>query len=564
MQPARPTSPRFPAAESPVSARRGGAAAVALGVCALGAGCFVGDTAANPPTEAFYYPTGLVRSGGGSTLYVTNSDFDLQYNGGTVLALDLNTIRTNKLIPLLTSLRLVSENKTTLNEACRAGGVEPNTNTILNPGPCLAVPLLDATGTAPPSATIGAFASGVVLVQPEDSTKDARLFIPVRGDPSITFLDVDNDVTSRAFSRRLSCISGGTASLEGARCTSDHLIGMDPYESTRAVRLPTEPVGIAASEDGTAIVVAHQTENSVSLSIDDPRDAKPTLQFILGSLPTGPTEVAMVPIPKLFKDRVEHPTSPQDVIDYQRGFLVTYNAAPVLDLFRVRKDESGTSRPYLSRSNETAIGVNADGKDSRGIALDAQARQDCEAGCAGAGACLAVCLKIPIDVYIANRSPPSLLIGRLDTTSIPDDSIAPTGAFDRVLITDSIPLSYGASKVIVGNVIDADGKLSRRVFAAAFDSRLIFSYDPNEQRVDAFFRTGRGPHAMATDVDDQSAIKGKRGEQGQEGHAFLFVGHFTDSYLGAIDLDMRHPESFGTMFASVGTPMPPKGSQSTP
>ncbi len=53
------------------------------------------------------------------------------------------------------------------------------------------------------------------------------------------------------------------------------------------MRLPTEPVGIAASEDGTAIVVAHQTENSVSLSIDDPRDAKPTLQFILGSLPPG-------------------------------------------------------------------------------------------------------------------------------------------------------------------------------------------------------------------------------------------------------------------------------------
>ncbi len=30
-----------------------------------------------------------------------------------------------------------------------------------------------------------------------------------------------------------------------------------------------------------------------------------------------------------------------------------------------------------------------------------------------------------------------------------------------------------------------------------------------------------------------------------EGHAFLYVGHFTDSYLGAIDLDMRHPEASG-------------------
>jgi DNA-binding beta-propeller fold protein YncE len=564
MQPARPTLPRFPAAESPVSARRGGAAAVALGLCVLGAGCFVGDTAVDPPTEEFYYPTGLVRSRGASTLYVTNSDFDLQYNGGTVLALDLNTIRSTRLTPLLNALRQVSDGKQTVAQACGVVGSAPNSNTILNPGPCLAIPLLTATGEPPPSATIGAFASGAVLVQPDDSAAGARLFVPVRGDPSITFLDVNNDLASRAFSPRLSCISGGIASVAGARCSGDHLIGIDPYESSRAVRLPTEPVGIAASEDGTAIVVAHQTENSVSLSIDDPRDGKPTLQFILGSLPAGPTEVATVPIPKLFKDRVEHPTSAADVIDYQRGFLVTYHQAPVLDLFRVRKDESGTSRPYLSRSNETAIGVNADGKDSRGIALDARARQDCESDCAGDKACLAVCVEIPIDVYIANRAPPSLLIGRIDTTTIPDDSTKPTGAFDRVLITNSIPLLYGASKVIVGDVIDADGKLSRRVFVAAFDSRLIFSYDPHEERVDAFFRTGRGPHAMATDTDEQGAIKGARGDADQSGHAFLFVGHFTDSYLGVIDLDMRHPESFGTMFASVGTPMPPKGSQSKP
>jgi hypothetical protein len=569
MQPARPTFPRFSAAESPASARRGGAAAVALGLCVLGAGCFVGDTAVDPPTDQFYYPTGLVRSRGGSTLYVTNSDFDLQYNGGTVLALDLKTIREKKLNPLLDALRQVNGGKTVA-DACALPFQDAtprvldatNSNTILNPGPCLAIPLLLATGTAPPSATIGAFASGAVLVQPEDGTTDARLFIPVRGDPSITFLDVDNDATSRKFSRRLACTTDGTPSLSGVRCSSDHLIGMDPFESTRAIRLPTEPVGIAASEDGTAIVVAHQTENSVSLSIDDPRDAKPTLQFVLGGLPNGPTEVVTVPIPKLFKARVEQPLNAADAIDYQRGFLVTYRAAPVLDLLRVRKDESGTARPYLTRSYETLISVNADGKDSRGIAIDSSNRQDCEAACAGGpDACLVECVKIPIDVYIANRTPPSLLVGRLETTTIPEDDAKPTGAFDRVLITDSIPLSFGASKVIVGKVIDADGQLRRRVFAAAFDSRLVFSYDPQARAIDAFFRTGRGPHGLASDADEQGAIKGVRGDEEQAGHAFLYIGHFTDSYLGVIDLDMRHPETFGTMFASVGTPVPPKGSK---
>ncbi|MEO5726904.1 MAG: hypothetical protein ABI134_36255, partial [Byssovorax sp.] len=86
-------------------------------------------------------------------------------------------------------------------------------------------------------------------------------------------------------------------------------------------------------------------------------------------------------------------------------------------------------------------------------------------------------------------------------------------------------------------------------------------YDPQARTIDAFFRSGRGPHGLATDADEQAAISGVRGDAKQTGHAFLYVGHFTDSYLGVIDLDMRHPETFGTMFASVGTPTPPKGSK---
>ncbi|MCU0692255.1 MAG: hypothetical protein MUF54_12720, partial [Polyangiaceae bacterium] len=45
-----------------------------------------------PPGDRMYYPVGLAISPGGHTLYVANSDFDLQYNGGTVLALDLDRL----------------------------------------------------------------------------------------------------------------------------------------------------------------------------------------------------------------------------------------------------------------------------------------------------------------------------------------------------------------------------------------------------------------------------------------------------------------------------------------
>jgi DNA-binding beta-propeller fold protein YncE len=581
MQPARPSLPRFPAAESPASARRGGVAAVALGLSTLvGSGCFLGDTTVPPPVDAFYYPTGLVRSPGGSTLYVANSDFDLQYEGGTVFALDLTTLRP-QLGTLLAALRAVgTDAMRTVDAACDGICTTPsspsqscrNTNSVLHPGPCLAIPLSKATGDNLPAVSIGAFASGAVLVKRPNNTTDARLFIPVRGDPSITFIDVSNDEDSQspgAFTGKLQCTS--SVSVKGARCTNDHLIGIAPFESTRSITLPTEPVGVAVSEDGSAIVVAHQTQQSVSLSVNrwpasvdtmNENGSKPTLEFVLGNLPTGPTEVVTVPIPKLFKARVELPIP---TIDYQPGFLVTYRAAPVVDLLRVHKNESGTARPFLSRSNETLISVNADGKDSRGIAIDSSARQSCEEDCptdlVDGPVCLLGCMKIPIAVYIANRTPPSLLVGRIETTTTPEDSTTPTGAFDRVLISDSIPLAQGASKIAVGDVIDPEGKPSRRVFTAAFDSRLVFSYDPQARRVDAIIKTGRGPHALAFDHDDAETSTIEPGNKMQKGHAFLYIGHFTDSYLGVVDLDMRHPETFGTIFASVGTPMPPRGSK---
>src|SRR5688572_15150371 len=66
---------------------------VTTAVAGAAVGCYTSDEVLDPPTTTFYFPTGVVVSPGGTTLYVINSDFDLQYNGGTVQALDLAAIR---------------------------------------------------------------------------------------------------------------------------------------------------------------------------------------------------------------------------------------------------------------------------------------------------------------------------------------------------------------------------------------------------------------------------------------------------------------------------------------
>src|SRR6185369_5689265 len=119
----------------------------------------------------------------------------------------------------------------------------------------------------------GAFISGAALVNRPDAP-GARLFVPVRGDPSVTFLEVadDRDPTKVTCPTGRNpgdpfCLDCGGSDAEN-RCSSSHRIGLDPFDNTRQLSLPVEPVGIAASEDGTALVIAHQTQKTVSLVVN--------------------------------------------------------------------------------------------------------------------------------------------------------------------------------------------------------------------------------------------------------------------------------------------------------
>jgi len=78
-----------------------------------------------------------------------------------------------------------------------------------------------------------------------------------------------------------------------------------------------------------------------------------------------------------------------------------------------------------------------------------------------------------------------------------------------------------------------------------FDSRRIFVYDPQRRRFEAEILTGRGPHAVAIDTE----------------RALMYVGHFTDSFVGVFSLDLGSPASYGSMLGMLGTPKAPRSSK---
>jgi hypothetical protein len=364
------------------------------------------------------------------------------------------------------------------------------------------------------------------------------LFVPTRGDATLHYIETTDDSEPEAVPFELECGQSGN----GGDCDDGHRVGEDPdEENTRELRLPPEPFGIAALDDAKAIVLTHQTEGAASLFVNDEAawgdgqtsfGSGPRLEFVVSGMPKRPIGVAAIPEPAVVAAKG---------IDYQPGFLVTFRDAAEIHLLRFFDDvKASPQRPYISDVAVVGIGTNSIGVDSRGIAISSVERRECEKSCAGGADCLAMCAGIPLKVYVANRTPSTLLIGKTRTNP------SLTSSDDLPQFYASRPVTFGPSRVIVGEVVDQTGARVPRIFLICFDSRKIVVFDPVLERVEGWIETGRGPHALAIDIGPD--------------HAYGYVSHFTDSWIGVIDLDQRSP-TYATIVLTVGKPKAPRTSK---
>lgn len=527
-------------------------------------GCYDPGQGVEPPLRELYFPVGLAVSPGGTRLYTANSDFDLQYNGGSLQALDLERIRA--LVPRrcsadtdcadgercdltptpendgMPSRWCVPTSGSFAGQPCGAFGEKSEGSRLLAPGRCgfvsLTQPQDGGSSLVVAAVGISAFATDVVY-RSRPTGPGGRLFVPTRGDATLHYIDAIDDSEPESVPFELECGQNGN----GGDCNDAHRVGDDPeQENTRDLRLPPEPFGISALEHARAIVLTHQTEGAASLLVSD--DAAwgdgvtgfgtgPKLEFVIGGMPSRPIGVAAVPEPAVVA---------ADAIDYQPGFLVTFRNAAQINLLRFFDDvAAGLERPFLQVAGSVGIGTNSVNVDSRGIAIDGSERQACEAGCsAGNVDCLYQCAGIPLRVFVANRTPASLLVGLTRTNA------SVTSSDDLPQFYDSVPLPFGPSRVVMGEVVNKSGVRVPRVFVLCFDSRRIIVFDPELNRVESDIITGRGPHSFVADIGPD--------------HAYGYVAHFTDSYVGVLDLDQRSP-TYGTIVLTVAKPTAPRASK---
>jgi len=545
----------------------------------LGLAC--ADTGGGVQAERgqIYFPVGLAVDAAADFLFVVGSDFDLQFNQGMVQSLSLERVRALARVPCssdadcsggqhcdvlpsaenasLPSHLCVDDTGALAGLPCGSLGETTRWAKVTVPGRCAAVSLTDppdAGGSLLHDAVgISAFATGGLLRTDPTGSGESRLFIPVRGDSTLHWATVD--------AGKFQCGQDETAAAAGApsRCDDEHKVSLAPgwiqdiqpqplddapVQTVDPLEVPPEPFDLAATADGRVLVMTHQLNGRVSTFAND-WIGPPVLvdRFTADTaLPMGVAAVPPLSTSELWPSLA--PTflisSRSDARVQLLGFFgdgILGEAASDVTA-RVPLDEK--SRPTLEAIGSTQVRVNSSSVDSRGVAVDDLARRTALSACdASDTACLKAAAAVPLDLYVANRAPNSLVVGTIEAR------VGPLGNDGLPAFHDTIPLTSGPSRAILGQVRTASGAMQRRVFVTCFDSALIYVYDPARRLVESEISTGRGPHAMAFDPIRPVA----------------YVAHFTDSYIGVVSLDQSHPETYGSMLASIGIPTPPRASK---
>lgn len=578
---------------------------MALGAILAAGACYDTGDGTAPPTDAFYYPVGLRVSHGGNVLYAVNSDFDLQYNGGTIQSYDLHLIRqhalrsiANPADPTIPLLRPGDVNACPSNPPVQKNG-EIGRQTL---GETCAPPV-SSQFYFRDSAVIGAFATDLLLSPlpsalvsltlrasasvPKPTaaaTSTDRLFAPVRGNATLTWATVVRDDPATSPAPTDSKLQYTPFIIQcgqdrANRCDHGHAVGEDIDErgNTRRILLPGEPFGAAISEDGTSIVMTHQNDQKASLfdtgmgfTIGEDQKVSPALKFVAENVSVG--GVGVVPVPHDPDAFLGAPSLPRP------AFYVSHRAVAQVTLLRQYSDTNlgtgaSTPRPFLTVERAFPVSASAGAVDSRGVAVDITPRLACKAKITATDPAeidkqMNACARKPARIFIANRSPAALLVGDIGSNSLSGDDAYDA---DRLQIHSSIPLSAGPSKVYLAPIVDSKGNYALRVFAVCFDSATVFVYDPEAGVLENVIKVGVGPFAMAFDpfnLDDVAQHKpvpidnpARDGEQPIRHYRFAYLASFTQSYVQLIDLDNAVPATptFEHVVYTLGRPTNPKG-----
>lgn len=238
-------------------------------------GCTDPNVGVDPPRDAFFFPAGLLldpRTPEGEPsryLFVSNGNNDLSFNAGSVAVVDLDAFfaswqadpvidTSGVLTPSFEAYRFCDDNRCVLDVGAATTEDFPCRRLGFLPG----VVECDERPFVVDGVRMGDFAT-VLAASREGDTP--RLWVPVRGDPSVTFVDIAGEYPAPPDLRCGQVMRNGEA-LDTERCTDDfkltHLRNDESLDE-----IAREPFNIHISEgDGFRYgVVAHAAGAGITL-----------------------------------------------------------------------------------------------------------------------------------------------------------------------------------------------------------------------------------------------------------------------------------------------------------
>jgi DNA-binding beta-propeller fold protein YncE len=381
----------------------------------LASGCMPDSAGVSPPSDRFFYPTAASLTPDGDHLAVASSNFDLAYSNGTVLVIDLD--------------RVLAE----LVSGCPDEGCEP-----VEESPFV---LEDET------VRTGSYAS--FLERTSDGT---RMYLTVRGDTSLTYLDMDAGAEPGL---KLTCFDRDDPP-KGRKCDSDHRVtsglNADPYAITiKRESYPHEGTGGETVVDW--IFVTHLTSGQLSVFEAEvnplERDIAPRHVLQDNSFPQGISSVQLHPLTSsTFYAATRHSTT-----------LLTFT-------FATDPADFGSST-RIAQGRTIPLSVVSDGHDSRDLVFSHDGSM----------------------AYVSNRSPNSLVI--IDT------SVDAYG-WPRNQVVGAVELDSGPSLV---EAWSPPGWDQEWVYVTCYNKDRIYVIDPVLRTPVDVILTGNGPHVMVTDPE---------------------------------------------------------------
>jgi DNA-binding beta-propeller fold protein YncE len=426
---------------------------VAGALALAGTACTADAEEVQPPPDQFYFPTGLALGADESRLFVANANSDLRYSSGSVLVVDLDEVDA-------IASAWIDDRQVPDGDDCSP---DPDRREILVCDEA-AVVLADS------SVRVGNFI-GELQAQPLDDGR-LRLFAPVRGDPSVTWIDFDPSGDA------LDC--GGSGSYPS--CDEPHRLSQlrDDLELST---MDPEPFGLFVDAGGQFGVVTHLTTGEVTLFDAPVGGGAPILSdaksgFFEPDRSTGVLVFGATGVAGRVATAADGPDASDTLI------YVTSRTESRVQTLTVARPAGADGLPILVPSDYFFLNTVFPAQESRAIRFSDDGER----------------------AYVVNRRPPSIITvdASLDDTGRP-----------RNEVMRATEICGQASTLAV-----ADLGAGERVYVSCYRDGQVWAIDPIGQTIEAIIDVGRGPDAVLVAPDRRH----------------LYVSNFLDDTVAVIDL----------------------------